>query len=141
MTLPTIVYVLLGLGLLAGSLHLAWRGWKAHRRPLGELTGTVVRLEATGLEEAERYYLYLNAEDAGLARFDVPFRFFAHLRVGDEIRVRFFPGMNWIRELRILTGRYHGITLWDKDAKSQAPGWWVLAAALAVLSAIVLTRQ
>lgn len=139
-TIITIAYIALGLCLLAGSLHLTWRGWRAHRRPLGELTGTVVRLEATGLEESERYYVYLNAGDTGLARFDIPFHFFAHVRVGDEIRVRFFPGMNWIRELRILTGRYHGITLWDKDAKSQAPGWWGLAAALAVLSVIVLTR-
>ena len=139
--LLTIAYTLIGLCLLAGSLQLAWRGWRAYRRSLDELVGQVVRLEASGPEESERYYLYLNSEEASLARFDIPFHFFAHLRVGDRIRVRYFPGMNWIRELRILEGRYHGITLWDKAAKSQAPGWWGLAAALAVLSVIVLTRQ
>lgn len=139
--LTTIIYTLLSLCLLAGSLQLAWRGWRAYRHSLEELTGVVARLEAAGPEESERYYLYLNTEEAGLARFDVPFHFFAHLRVGDWIRVRYFPGMNWIRELRILEGRYRGITLWDKAAKSQAPGWWGLAAALAVLSVIMLTRQ
>ncbi|HEX2174170.1 MAG TPA: hypothetical protein VHL09_17185, partial [Dehalococcoidia bacterium] len=104
--LATFVYTLLGICLLIVSMQLVWRGWRAHRQPLGELIGVVARLETSGPEESERYYLYLNSEEASLARFDIPFHFFAHLRVGDRIRVRYFHGMNWIRELRILEGRH-----------------------------------
>ncbi len=137
----TIALTILGIGLLILSAEFAWRGWRAHRAPLGELAGKVARLETTGPEKSERYYLYLATDDSELARFDIPFLFFSHLRVGDRIRVRFFPGMNWIRELRILEGRYAGIRLWDKDAASQAPGWWSMAAALAIVSLIVLSRR
>lgn len=135
-----IVLTAVGVGLLFLSAHFAWRGWRAFREPLGEFTGTVARLESSGAEESERYYLYLATDTSELARFDVPYHFFAHLRVGDRVTVRFFRGMNWIREMRILRGRYEGIKLWDKSAASQAPGWWGLAAALAIASFVVLAQ-
>ena len=135
-----IAFFILGIGLLILSAQFAWRGWRAYREPPAELTGRVARLEIAGPEESERYYLYLATDDWDLARFDIPYHFFAHLRVGYRVWVRFFRGMNWIRELRIVEGRYAGIKLWDKNAASQAPGWWGMAAVLAIASLVALSR-
>lgn len=122
--------LLLGIVLLCFSVHFIRRGWQAHRRPLSELTATVARLETPGRDDPDRYYIYLSTDDHGLARFDVPPFFLDHLQVGDRVAVRFFPGMNWIRELHVQEGYHEGRRLWDASAKSQAPGFWTFATIL-----------